>query len=197
MSAIDLSAIGAPATRLIPRKPGSARATVLAPTFAPMLALGLALLFLLGGCISAPPAELPRVEERSDSRQSVDAASPADATDAATAAPVLGASYALLESANERAATGDLPGAIDQVERAIRLEPAKPTLWARLGELQLAANDLTRAEQFARKSIALAGTNLAAQRPGWLLLADVFDARGESAEAADLRARWATASDLG
>lgn len=61
-------------------------------------------------------------------------------------------SVQLLAQADTLQQSGDLSGAIAQIERAVRIEPRNAYAWHRLATLQLAAGDLNRAEQFARRS---------------------------------------------
>ncbi len=61
-------------------------------------------------------------------------------------------SVQLLAQAETLQQGGDLSGAIAQIERAVRIEPRNAYAWHRLATLQLAAGDLNRAEQFARRS---------------------------------------------
>jgi len=80
--------------------------------------------------------------------------------------------------------------AIAMVERAIRLEPSNGDLWIQLGRLNFESNEYARAEQYARRGIALTKANTNTQKRGWLLLADVSEARGDIDGAAQIRSRW-------
>ncbi len=68
-------------------------------------------------------------------------------------------SVQLLTQAETLQQSGNLSGAIAQVERAVRIEPRNAYAWYRLATLQLAAGDLNRAEQFARRSNQYAAGN--------------------------------------
>ena len=154
-------------------------------------------LLCCAGCAQLPET-VPDVEDRAESAEQADTALDPDAAPTAPRTDrSSGATYALLDAAGAQAADGDLDAAIALVERAIRLEPARPDLWARLGSLHLAQGDIDRAEQFARKAIGLGGIHEPAQRPGWLLLADVRDAQGRSREADLLRRRWQATAEGG
>lgn len=85
---------------------------------------------------------------------------------------------------------GQLPQAVALVERAIRLEPSRGDLWVQLGQLRFEGGELARAEQYARKGIALTRVADPARRLGWLLLADISDRRGDAQGAAQIRSRW-------
>ena len=85
---------------------------------------------------------------------------------------------------------GQVPQAVALVERAIRLEPSRGDLWVQLGRLRFESGELARAEQYARKGIALTRVAEPARRLGWLLLADVSEARGDAPGAEQIRSRW-------
>jgi len=85
---------------------------------------------------------------------------------------------------------GKLPQAVALLERAIRLEPSRGDLWVQLGRLRFEEGELARAEQYARKGIALTRSEEPARRLGWLVLADVSEARGDRAGAEQIRGRW-------
>ena len=85
---------------------------------------------------------------------------------------------------------GKLPQAVALLERAIRLEPSRGDLWVQLGRLRFEEGELARAEQYARKGIALTRVAEPARKSGWLLLADISDARGDSAGAQQIRSEW-------
>ena len=85
---------------------------------------------------------------------------------------------------------GQIPQAVALIERAIRLEPSRGDLWIQLGRLRFDSGEINRAEQYARKGIALTRVAEPARRLGWLLLADVSDARGDAQGAEQIRARW-------
>ena len=91
--------------------------------------------------------------------------------------------------------SGQLPQAVALVERAIRLEPRRGDLWVQLGRLRFESGELARAEQYARKGIALTRSVEPARRLGWLLLADVSEAQGDAPGAQQIRSRWL--NDLG
>lgn len=89
---------------------------------------------------------------------------------------------------------GDIQGAMVLLERAIRIEPRNPSPWIDLGHLHLQSGALGRAEQSARKALALADdstpSGLRAVRASWLLIADIRDRQERTVEAASIRARW-------
>ena len=155
-----------------------------------LISLLLAIAGGIGGCASAPPPSQPPlttpppVEERDpiDPPQ-LEAPEPPPSAQSNVAGVLLAQSETLRSK-------GELPRALALVERAIRLEPNRGDLWIQLGRLRFDAGELNRAEQNARKGIALARRDAAVQRTGWLLLADISEARGDLDGAAQLRARW-------
>jgi len=83
--------------------------------------------------------------------------------------------------------------AIAMVERAIRLEPSNGDLWVQLGRLNYEKRGYARAEQYARRGISLSQANSDTLKHGWLLLADVSEARGDIEGANQIRSRWLNA----
>ncbi len=71
------------------------------------------------------------------------------------------ASQQLLAQAEAAQQSGDLSGAISHVERAVRIEPRNAYAWHTLATLQLAAGNMNKAEQFARRSNQYAAGNQA------------------------------------
>ena len=102
------------------------------------------------------------------------------------------AALLLLAKSETLRARGQRPQAIGLVERAIRLEPRNGDLWVQLGRLNFEDGEMARAEQYARRGIALAktGDTEEARTNGWLLLADISEARGDAEGAKQIRSRW-------
>ena len=71
------------------------------------------------------------------------------------------ASQQLLAQAEVAQQSGDISGAISHVERAVRIEPRNAYAWHTLATLQLAAGNINKAEQFARRSNQYAAGNQA------------------------------------
>lgn len=151
---------------------------------------------LLGGCAGTsfiPPTTDSSSESTHEPVPSADtepknpepeaAAPPKDAA-SNNAAGVL-----LAQSENLRQ-NGQLPQAVALVERAIRLEPSRGDLWVQLGRLRFEEGELARAEQYAGKGIALTRTAQPARQLGWLLLADISEARGDISGAEQIRSQW-------
>lgn len=85
--------------------------------------------------------------------------------------------------------TGDLEGARDAYERALRIDPGDPAAQTRLGSLDLAADDVAAAELRFRSAVAAAPS----YAPGWSSLGTLllFTGRGEEAAACFERAATA------
>lgn len=166
---------------------------------------GLALLTLtvaLSGCGNVslpPPATLPSEghDPKTFPGPSPDGSSdqpPSQAEQPPGKAASNSAALVLLAQSETLRSQGQLPQAIAVVERAIRLEPSRADLWVQLGQLRLDEGEHARAEQYARKGIALSSAkDDPVRRRGWLLLADVSEARGDIEGANQIRSRWLNA----
>ena len=69
----------------------------------------------------------------------------------------------------------DFDGASATLDRALRIEPNNPLLWIERGRLRLAESDPRQAESCARKALALASGDRAAQAQSGHLLAAYLD----------------------
>jgi tetratricopeptide (TPR) repeat protein len=95
------------------------------------------------------------------------------------------AASALVAQAHTQANGGEFNAAAATLERAQRIEPDNPLLWVELGRLQLQQNNAAQADGMARKALALATGDPAAQASAWRLIADSLRSRGRNPEAAD------------
>ncbi len=93
------------------------------------------------------------------------------------------ATQSLVTRAHALLAHGDMDGASSTLDRALRIEPSNPLLWVELGRLRLAESDPHQAESCARKALALAGGDRAAQGQAGHLLVDALRAQGRNPEA--------------
>jgi tetratricopeptide (TPR) repeat protein len=98
------------------------------------------------------------------------------------------ATSSLVTQAHTLMAHGDLDGASSTLDRALRIEPNNPLLWIERGRLRLAENDPKQAEGCARKALALASGDRAAQAQSGHLLADALRAQKRNQEAHDVEA---------
>ena len=164
------------------------------------LAMLFAVVLFASGCNSVTPIQTtqPPVEENSvepvspevtaeEAEPEIDAPEINSKNAASNSAALL-----LLAKSETLRKKGQRPQAIGLVERAIRLEPRNGDLWVQLGRLNFEGGEMARAEQYARRGIALAKTDDTdqARADGWLLLADISEARGDVEGARQIRSRW-------
>jgi tetratricopeptide (TPR) repeat protein len=98
------------------------------------------------------------------------------------------ATASLVAQAHALVGHGDLDGASSTLDRALRIEPNNPLLWIERGRLRLAENDNKQAEGCARKALALASGDRAAQAQSGHLLADALRAQKRNQEAHEVEA---------
>jgi hypothetical protein len=91
---------------------------------------------------------------------------------------------ALLTTAQQQQASGDLNGASSSLERAQRVAPREPQVLYRLAQVRMAQGDAAQAEQFARRGLTLANGRPDLQASLWGLIAQAREKQGDSAGAA-------------
>ncbi|MNC14392.1 Beta-barrel assembly-enhancing protease [compost metagenome] len=91
---------------------------------------------------------------------------------------------ALLTTAQQQQASGDLNGASSSLERAQRVAPREPQVLYRLAQVRMAQGDAAQAEQFARRGLTLANGRPALQANLWDLIAQAREKQGDSQGAA-------------
>lgn len=96
---------------------------------------------------------------------------------------------ALLGEAEAGRQRGDLENVAAVLESAIRLEPRNAGLWLQLADVRLRQGQPILAQDLARKGIALAGSDQAMAREGWLLLSRALHTSGDAAGAAQAERR--------
>jgi hypothetical protein len=84
---------------------------------------------------------------------------------------------ALQDEAQRAATAGDLPKAIQILERAIRIQPDSPELWIELARLHLKEGNPAQAEQFARKALLFTGNRYDLEQQAWVVIADARAAK--------------------
>jgi hypothetical protein len=99
------------------------------------------------------------------------------------------ATQSLVTQAHGLLSHGDLDGASSTIDRALRIEPSNPLLWIELGRVRLVDSDLHQAEICARKALALASGDRAAQAQAQRLLADALRAQGRNQESQEVQGR--------
>ncbi|EJM81033.1 hypothetical protein PMI34_05352 [Pseudomonas sp. GM74] len=91
---------------------------------------------------------------------------------------------ALLTTAQQQQASGDLNGASSSLERAQRVAPREPQVLYRLAQVRMAQGDAAQAEQFARRGLTLANGRPALQANLWELIGQAREKQGDSQGAA-------------
>lgn len=94
---------------------------------------------------------------------------------------------ALLTTAQQQQAGGDLNGASSSLERAQRVAPREPQVLYRLAQVRMAQGDAPQAEQFARRGLSLANGRPDLQASLRALIGDARAAQGDAAGAAQAR----------
>nr|WP_225929889.1 MULTISPECIES: hypothetical protein [Pseudomonas] len=90
---------------------------------------------------------------------------------------------ALLTTAQQQQAGGDLNGASSSLERAQRVAPREPQVLYRLAQVRMAQGDAPQAEQFARRALTMANGRPDLQANLWELIAQAREKQGDSAGA--------------
>lgn len=98
--------------------------------------------------------------------------------------PVVGT---LVIAANKSSEKGNVESATTTIERAIRIEPRNPTLFYKLALLRLKQSKPKLAEDLAKKSVLLAGSDKQLKRHGWLLIGRARDMQNNSDGAKEAR----------
>lgn len=91
---------------------------------------------------------------------------------------------ALLTTAQQQQASGDLNGASSSLERAQRVAPREPQVLYRLAQVRMAQGDAAQAEQFARRGLTFANGRPDLQASLWELIAQAREKQGDPAGAA-------------
>ncbi|WP_055136011.1 tetratricopeptide repeat protein, partial [Pseudomonas corrugata] len=91
---------------------------------------------------------------------------------------------ALLTTAQQQQASGDLNGASSSLERAQRVAPREPQVLYRLAQVRMAQGDAPQAEQLARRGLTFTSGRPALQASLWELIAQAREKQGDSAGAA-------------
>jgi hypothetical protein len=92
--------------------------------------------------------------------------------------PQSSVTLALQDESERAAAAGDLPKAIQIIERAIRIQPDKAELWLDLARLHLKEGNPAQAEQFARKALLFTGQRYDLEQQAYVIIADAKAAKG-------------------
>lgn len=92
--------------------------------------------------------------------------------------PQASATLALQSQSQAAAAAGDLPRAIQILERAIRIAPDDAELWIELARLHLEDGNAAQAEQFARKALLFTGKRYDLEQQAWSIIGDARKSQG-------------------
>lgn len=95
----------------------------------------------------------------------------------------------LMSSAQQSRDEGEWEAAANSLERALRIEPRNAVLWGQLADVRFRQANWQQAIQLAAKSNALADNNINLLRQNWVLMANAYDAIGDSDRAQSYRDR--------
>lgn len=156
----------------------------------------LGMTLLLGGCPSPWPRPSPGTNPSAPTPPPAPVPAPASPEPAAPrpqspprANHLSAATRSLVTQAHGLLAHGDIDGASSTLDRALRIEPGNPLLWVELGRVRLVDSNVHQAEICARKALALASGDRAAQAQAGHLLADALRAEGRNPEAQEVESR--------
>ncbi len=135
---------------------------------------------------SEQPQEEPAVE--AEMERDLQSSAPSYQEQGETLSP---AAASLMKKAEAQLTAGDLQGAVSTLERAQRVSPRSAEIYYKLSQAYVRMDKLGAAEQFTLKGLSLAGNNARLQRAGWMLLADIRRANGNTAGANQAEARAA------
>ena len=98
---------------------------------------------------------------------------------------------ALISDADQNASSGNLDSAVATLERGLRIEPRNATLIYKLAEVRLKQSKPRLAEDLAKKSALLAGSDRMLKKRSWLLVAQARKMQGNAAGAKEAEFRAA------
>lgn len=93
----------------------------------------------------------------------------------------------LMDTALSQREAGNLEGAANSLERAMRIEPRNAKLWSRLANIRFEQNLWQKSIQLANKSNTLTGSSRGLRRQNWYLIANSYNALGDSESAKKYR----------
>jgi hypothetical protein len=136
------------------------------------------------GPIDTSPVQSAPINQGSYSMPSTPSGIPSSSGGLSADEQLDGPVLALLTTAQQQQASGDLNGASSSLERAQRVAPREPQVLYRLAQVRMAQGDAAQAEQFARRGLTFAGGRPALQASLWELIAQAREKQGDSAGAA-------------
>nr|WP_189684729.1 hypothetical protein [Pseudomonas sp. SWRI92] len=137
------------------------------------------------GPITPGPVETSPIDQGSYNMPSTPSSIPSASSGGLSADEQLdGPVLALLTTAQQQQAGGDLNGASSSLERAQRVAPREPQVLYRLAQVRMAQGDAPQAEQLARRGLTFSSGRPALQASLWELIAQAREKQGDSAGAA-------------
>ncbi|MBC3365112.1 hypothetical protein J3P95_21200 [Pseudomonas sp. Z5-35] len=137
------------------------------------------------GPITPGPIETSPIDQGSYNMPSTPSSIPSASSGGLSADEQLdGPVLALLTTAQQQQAGGDLNGASSSLERAQRVAPREPQVLYRLAQVRMAQGDAPQAEQLARRGLTFSSGRPALQASLWELIAQAREKQGDSAGAA-------------
>ncbi|EJM58859.1 hypothetical protein PMI30_06004 [Pseudomonas sp. GM50] len=136
------------------------------------------------GPIDTSPVQSAPINQGSYSMPSTPSGIPSSSGGLSADEQLDGPVLALLTTAQQQQASGDLNGASSSLERAQRVAPREPQVLYRLAQVRMAQGDAAQAEQFARRGLTFASGRPALQASLWELIAQAREKQGDSAGAA-------------
>ncbi len=113
------------------------------------------------------------------------------ATDNSAPPALSPAVQSLVTAANTAAAEHNWDRAQAALERAVKLAPAKSSVWRQLAAVHLQSGDPERAREVVQRALSLAAADGRENVAAWRLLGDIEQARGDAAAAQLARANAA------
>jgi len=95
----------------------------------------------------------------------------------------------LVAIAGDQRRVGNWASAASSLERALRIEPRNGRLWSWLAQVRYDQKAWQKAVQLAAKSNTLSGGNFNLLRQNWVLMANSYDALGDSVSAERYRSK--------
>jgi tetratricopeptide (TPR) repeat protein len=157
----------------------------------------IALALSLSGCISTSTIDVPSQDPAEVEDRAVVNGQPLPlpeqnvftAESLSGDAPMSPVVMRLVAIAGDQRRVGNWASAASSLERALRIEPRNGRLWSRLAQVRYDQQAWLKAVQLAAKSNTLSGGNFNLLRQNWVLMANSYDALGDSVLADKYRAK--------
>lgn len=98
----------------------------------------------------------------------------------------------LVGEAERKSRVGDMPGAVNALERALRIEPRNPHLWNRLARIRLKQKRYNLASDLAARSNSYTDKGTSIRYDNWHIIAATRRATGDYSGAKEAERRAAT-----